>query len=326
MVQRQKRIAAIALVYLTFQALCFGQSTFNINLDAIRNSVVFMYLRGPDGSLKDAGTGFLLLAPSKAQPDRAYTMLVTARHIADPGWAGCLGMQGTLFAVFNTKATAGHSAGTIEIPLSSFWLYSSDDNADVAVTLLNAPLLEQNNVENLPVKVSELPHGGEDDKIDAGAQIVSAGLLLGASGARRNYPIFKFGYVSSKPDEDISVNCAPGLPQRPMKEWMISASLVAGNSGSPIYFVPVGFPGIGLSGQRPFLLGVQSMSFIGSDVAGMTPVRYLIDAMRRISFPDLDFSIFNDQLKGPTAVPSSSMPQSAPVATPTGPPLQKDRQ
>jgi hypothetical protein len=103
MVQRQKRIAAIALVYLTFQALCFGQSTFNINLDAIRNSVVFMYLRGPDGSLKDAGTGFLLLVPSKAQPDRAYTMLVTARHIADPGWAGSLGMQGTLFAVLTPK-------------------------------------------------------------------------------------------------------------------------------------------------------------------------------------------------------------------------------
>jgi hypothetical protein len=53
-------------------------------------------------------------------------------------------------------------------------------------------------------------------------------------------------------------------------EWMIAASLVGGNSGSPIFFAP---SAITMSNQpaRAILLGVQSTSFEGTDVAGMAP-------------------------------------------------------
>jgi hypothetical protein len=37
------------------------------------------------------------------------------------------------------------------------------------------------------------------------------------------------------------------------------------------------------------LLGVQSISFLGADVAGMTPIKYVYDVLQDIGFPDADF-------------------------------------
>jgi hypothetical protein len=79
-----------------------------------------------------------------------------------------------------------------------------------------------------------------------------------------------------------------------MTEWLVAASLVGGNSGSPIVYMPK----YGETG-RPFLLGVQSIS-VGNantgpaDVAGMAPIRYLVDRLREIQMPDLNLSIPGD--------------------------------
>jgi hypothetical protein len=181
---------------------------------------------------------------------------------------------------------------------------------------MNAPIMASARIENTPVRLADLPSLDEASKVDTGAQIVSAGLLLGASGVRRNYPIFKFGYVSSKPEEEVSVSCIPGGAEKNMTEWMIAAALVGGNSGSPIYFAPPGFGGVS-TGGRPFLLGVQSMSFQGSDVAGMTPVHFLVDAIRRLGIADMDITRFDAELKGPHATPTSISPQPMPIPVPT---------
>jgi hypothetical protein len=315
------RIRLTALTTATLIACCApplgAQSAFNINLDSIRSSVVFMHFRDPNGVLKEAGTGFMLAAPSKTLPGRSYYLLVTARHIVDPGWANCPALAGTLFAVFNTKGDGAQPPGATEIALNPAWMYPSEDSADVAVTILNAPALEQMRIENQPLNLSVVPTLAEASKVDTGAPIISAGLLLGASGVRRNYPIFKFGYVSSKPDEQVSVSCVKGGVEKYMTEWMIAASLVAGNSGSPIYFVPPGIPGVVSGAQKPFLLGVQSMSFEGSDVAGMTPVNYLLEAIRRLPMPDIDLDRFGADLKGPPAAPTSVHPQPVPIPVPT---------
>jgi hypothetical protein len=315
------RNSYLVAVLLTacFAPLAAAQSAFNINLDSIRSSVVFMHFRDANGVLREAGTGFMLAAPSKTLPGRAYYLLVTARHIVDPAWANCPAMAGTLFAVFNTKGNGAQPPGATEVTLNPDWMYPSDDSADVAVTILNAPYLEQKRIENQPVNLSEVPTLDEASKVDTGAPIISPGLLIGASGVRRNYPIFKFGYVSSKPDEQVSVPCVKGGVERYMTEWMIAASLVGGNSGSPIYFVPPGIPGVITAGQKPFLLGIQSMSFEGSDVAGMTPANYLVDAIRRLGNPDMDLARFGADLKGPAAAPTSARPQAVPIPVPVPP-------
>jgi hypothetical protein len=135
-----------------------------------------------------------------------------------------------------------------------------------------------------------LPSSNEAKAVEIGSSIASAGLLPGVPGAKRNYPIFKFGNVSSILQEKIPVTGCAGT-NRLMNEWLIAASLVGGNSGSPIVYMPR----FGESG-RPFLLGVQSISvgYSYSDVAGMAPIRYLIERLRELQIPDADLSISGD--------------------------------
>ena len=54
------RIAATTVCFIVFISSCAAQSAFNINLDAIRQSVVFLHIVDSNGTLKEAGTGFSL--------------------------------------------------------------------------------------------------------------------------------------------------------------------------------------------------------------------------------------------------------------------------
>lgn len=253
--------------------------------------------------------------------------MVTARHIADPIWAGCSPRVGTLTAVFNKKNydPAVDPTGIVEVALvtrpgESTWTYPTDDSVDIAVTVLDGSQFDNLGVENQGIGISDLPSKEEIKSINTGAQVTSAGLFLGASGVKRNYPIFKFGYVSSIPDEKIAVSCCPGCVAKLETEWMIAASLVSGNSGSPIFFVPVGFPGFGIAKQRPFLLGVQSSSFEGYDVAGMAPVQYLMEAVRKLNLADANLPNMEGTLPAHQATPSSAQPphpaKPAPISVP----------
>jgi hypothetical protein len=225
-------------------------------------------------------------------------------------------MEHWLLSSTKTYDPQTEAAGTIEVPVPmstnghSDWFFPDDQSVDIAFTVLNGQYMSTLDTENAPISITELPNPEELKKVNSGAQIASAGLLLGASGSRRNYPIFKFGFVSSVPEEKISVACCPGCTANLQTEWMIAASLVPGNSGSPIFFVPVGFPGISVSGQRAFLLGVQSTSFSGYDVAGMAPVQFLLEAIRKVPLPDANFSIPGLPPAIPQGVPSAADPHS----------------
>ena len=70
-------------------SFAYGQQAFNINFDAVRQSVVFLYFKNPAGELQEAGTGFLLGIAKKSDPQMIYEFLVTARHIANPKWSDC---------------------------------------------------------------------------------------------------------------------------------------------------------------------------------------------------------------------------------------------
>lgn len=279
-------------VLITLSSMCFlsshllGQSTFNMNLDYLRKAVVFLHVVDKEGKTFEVGTGFLMVVPTKTDPTRVYIFLVTARHMADPAWTGYPNPLGTLIAVFNKKAydPSKDATGTFQAPVGGPWFYPDDAAVDIAIAPLNPLALKPDDLDTGAISVKELPTPEELKAINSGAQIASAGLLVGTAGLKRNYPVFKFGYVSSVPDELIPVGCA----QKGMREWLLAASLVGGNSGSPIYFVPVGFPGLSMSNQQPFLLGVQSSSFDGADVAGMAPSSYILEVLRKMNLPDAD--------------------------------------
>jgi hypothetical protein len=285
-------LMALALCYFSRSA-CGQNPSLLHNSDVIRKSVVFLHIKDAGGNLKEVGTGFLLQVPLRTDPQHAYWVLATARHMVDPVWAGCPGAdpRQTVYAVLNKKTydPAVDSTGIVEVSLGgdlSMWKFPSDDSVDIAVIVLNGQAFASLAVENVPLPISQLPKKSELEQIDTGADILSAGLLLGVSGTKRNYPVFKFGHVSSKPEEKINMACCPNCPAIAQTEWIIAASLVPGNSGSPIVYMPDVFT----SGRRPFLLGVQSSAMLGDDVAGMAPVSFLIDAIQRVGLTDADLS------------------------------------
>jgi len=158
-------------------------------------------------------------------------------------------------------------------------------------------LLSENDIDlqNYAVKLLPLSIFGLDEEVQQltiSDDVVSAGLIPAFPGAKRNYPFFKFGKISSIPDEPLAVRCGPPDPPKQVKVWFITASLVSGNSGSPIFYVPAGAGGIQLGGGpgRPLLLGVQSLRIgpKGTNVAGMTPVGFLFDVVRSMTLQDAD--------------------------------------
>jgi len=306
----------VVLLAVACTPCSYPQGLYNLNYDAIRKSVVFLYLRGPNGELIAGGTGFLLAAPLKSDPKRGYVFLVTARHIADPAWDGCSTVNGMWWAVFN-KADYDpqrDATGTIEIAMINrdgsplLWHYPKDDSVDIALTAVDWGAIENQHVANEPFSVSNLPTKDELTKIDSGSSIASAGLLLGASGSKRNYPLFKFGNVSSIPKEKLPSKCCPDCAVQMQTEWLIAASLVGGNSGSPIFYAP---SAINLTNQpsRAFLLGVQSTSFEGADVAGMAPVSYLIKILQDLNLPDVDLSPAVSASPAAVASPTTGQPE-----------------
>lgn len=268
------------LILLTTQVM----ASININTDAVQKIVVFLYAPTASGESEDAahpiGTGFLVVVPSK-EGTRLWLLLVTARHIVDPMWAYCSGPNPSMMYVRINRAKYDPShdqTGIGFVPVAliqngqpKYWV-NSDAAVDVAVIPVDPTLYTTNDYEYGAVPMAELASVEEMKALTIGDAIVSSGLIPGRSGERRNYPFFKFGNISSKPEELTWTGC-PGMPAlRLERVWFIAANLVPGNSGSPIFYVPFGGNGASFGGGRTELIGIQSSSFDGADVAGMAPV------------------------------------------------------
>ena len=306
------------------QAVTWSQADAQ-NMDVTRRSVVFIYVKDAQGKESPDGTAFLLSLPLKSQPNRGYLVLVTARHMADPGWLNCPS-GGELIAKMNKKNFDPEKpeSGTAEYSLAGQqWIVSNDDSVDLAYTFLDGARFEALNVENGGINISNLPSASESKAVQPGDQVVSAGLLALPTGnpgsyqdalsQKRNYPIFKFGHVSSIPEEKIPVPGCNGKTKL-STEWVIAASLVVGNSGSPIVLNPEPF-----QGGRPFILGVQSIIFGQSDVAGMAPIRYLLESIRGLNLGDVDLSKPAETEPAPSGVKPSGiapLPQPGPLPSP----------
>jgi hypothetical protein len=302
----QSPILAIVLALALFGTPTLSTATININVDAVRKSVVFLYATDDKGnvdSAKPLGTGFIVEVPLASNPGRSYKLLVTARHVIDPQWARCPAPNPTkIYMRVNTKDfnPEKEDVGTEDLPIMvspETWRTADDQEVDAAVTVLDGSKLDAYDVGG--VHIAEFPTPEELKTFTAGDAIVSAGLFPGASGKKRNYPIFKFGNISSVPNETADAAC--GSQSRSLKLWFVAASLVPGNSGSPIFYVPAGFAGltVGASNNRAVLLGVQSMSFLPWDVAGMTPIEHVYKIVEGMKLPDADLR------RGPPITPAS---------------------
>ena len=287
------------------------QAQTSLNTDLVKKEVVFLYATDSGNDKDSLGTGFLVAAPAKGTPNlmgedstvTAQVFLITARHIVDPAWNYCSRKQAdTIYMRVNKKNydPEKDTAGVDYLPIPLVrngvrqYFVSDDDKVDAAVLDIGL-VLTPHKYDALPTRISNFASSDEMKKLRIGDSIVSAGLIPGRSGEKRNYPFFKFGEISNIPDEPIWMGCDPGMPElRLERVWFIAANLVGGNSGSPIFFVPfpMCLPGSGIQCtkglDRAAIIGVQSSSVGGADIAGMTPIEDVFKIIERHSIFDLD--------------------------------------
>jgi hypothetical protein len=290
------RMSLGALVLLLIVGLR-ARATMNINTEALTKACVFFYNSNAEGGPDEnspLGTGFVIYVPS-TDLNVHYMFLVTARHIADPGWANCVGpFQTKIWARLNKKNydPKKDESGVVWKQFSrnaadkQVWSFPSEDDADVAIAGLKEEDIKDTDVNSLPFR--ELATPQEAAQHGPTEQVISAGLFVPYAGVKRNYPIIRFGYVSSKPDEEVPSACAERGAPKPKKVWLLYMNMPPGTSGSPIYYAPEGANGVSIGGGRPVLLGVQSSSSVPFDVATMAPAEYIYEAIQALHIPGAD--------------------------------------
>ena len=287
----------LGLLLLTFVLVLPSTASVNINTEAVKKSVVYIYGGDNEGKQADStkilGTGFLVAVPLSSVENRAYYLLVTARHVFDPSWAHCPSFNPQwVYLRMNTKNydpkkdDTGVGFVPIHLVLNQTWIHHADENVDVAVVFLIPKAFEDYDVNE--ISVSEFATDEEAKQRSPSDPVMSAGLMLAFPGVKRNYPVLKFGHLSTEPDELIPSQCVQNGGNTLMRLWLLSINLLPGNSGSPIFYVPEGANNASFGGGRPALIGLQSSSFLGFDVSGMTPVQYIFETIEAMKLKDAD--------------------------------------
>jgi len=274
----------------------------SLNIPVVTKSIVFFFASDPAGNvIKDrlVATGFLVLVPNKAG-ENTYPLLVTARHVVDPVWAGCdrsnpaklyIRVNNMHFDLNADQTGVSYLPIGLTINGAVSWLKSKDESVDVAVLKAPRELLSG----SYDVRFLNFRNFGTPDeiaKIGVGSQTASAGLVPGLEGKKRNNPVFHFGKIASIPDETVTYTCKQDSQPRQFRVWWLATTLVPGTSGSPIFFDPLFPPGADITAGEPrgMIIGLQSLAMGAADLAGMTPAKYIVDAISRSVGPDADLT------------------------------------
>jgi len=290
----------LALCLIPFN---FGRAITSIDTNFVNKTIVFFFASDSAGQVLEArqvATGFLVVVPGKDGRTQ-YPLIVTARHVVDPVWAGCASENPTrLFARVNKVHSSAQSdeggVGYIALDLvqngAATWSKSDDEAVDVAV-LRAPPEFLSADYEARFINFRNFGTPEEIAKLGIGSQTASTGLVPGLEGKERNYPIFKFGKIASIPNEMAALRCKSDSQPRPLRVWWIQMSLVPGTSGSPINFDPLFPPGADVSAGEPraMIIGLQSLALPGADLAGMTPAKYIVDVISHVVPSDADLNL-----------------------------------
>ena len=87
--------------------------------------------------------------------------------------------------------------------------------------------------------------------------------------------------------------CRADRPARYLQVWWLATTLVPGTSGSAIFFDPLIPPVADVSAGEPrvMIIGLQSLSMGGADLAGMTPAKFIIDVISHAVGVDADLNL-----------------------------------
>jgi hypothetical protein len=298
-----RKFVLILLMCILFIASSeISHAITSIDTNFVNRNVVFFFEADAAGHVmkdKHFATGFLLTVPSRSS-STGYNFLVTARHVVDQVWSGCAAQnRSRLFLRINKMRfdPKTDESGVDYLPIdlvqngNPTW-QNSDENVDVAVLKAPSELLSG----NYDVRFLNYRNFGKPEelaKLGVGSQTATSGLVPELEGQKRNNPIFHFGKIASIPDEPFPFRCTQHSAVRPLRVWWIATTLVPGTSGSPIYFDPLFPPGADISAGEPraMLIGLQSLSVAGADLAGMTPAKNIMEEISHAVPPDADLAL-----------------------------------
>ncbi len=220
------------ILMLVVVAICIG---FDSLLAApippeVKSVVVFVFVPGnkPDQYMP-YGTAFFVGVKSPKSPDRSFVYLVTAKHVLQtPDQKSWLP---NILLRLNTK-TGDSEILKVPVTLSGTdktVFFHPDSSVDIAV-IPALPDEKKFDFKILPEEMITTEKDFKDLKITEGSEVFFTGLFSGYLGARKNYPIVRFGRVSLVTDEKIR------FANQDAQLYLIESGSYGGNSGSPVFF------------------------------------------------------------------------------------------
>jgi hypothetical protein len=204
-----------------------------------------------------SGTAFLLAVPDTRLSGRAFTYLVTNRHVAQPGVEDgqpCVVGQYILRVDTKDQNPSGSYSQLIPVrPDQLPWSYPTDSSTDLAITPIGLST-EKLDVQYLPVDMLLSADQAKAEKVEEGDSVLFAGLFVQFVGQTHSEPIVREGKIAMIPKEEVMTTL-----RKTGEVYLIDCHVFGGNSGSPMLINLAGQRSGGLFvGTRYKLLGVVS--------------------------------------------------------------------
>lgn len=218
-----------------------------------KDIVTFIFIKTPDGKLIPNGTGFFVGIKSEQNAKRSFGYLVTAKHVLQDDKRQ---YYDSAYIRLNKK-DGGSKFIKIPIKENSTVFSHHDPNVDIAVipAFPDASIFD---FKILPEEMLTTKELFEKNHIREGDEIFFTGLFTGHVGAKKNYPIVRFGRVAMLTDEKIDWD------GESLDLYLVETQSFGGNSGAPVFFDlgALRDPNvIRFGGSQLFLAGVMKGSF-----------------------------------------------------------------
>ena len=195
----------------------------------VKSVVAFVYAGSAPGKHVSAGTGFFVGIQNPANEHEYAVYLITAKHV----------LQKTDRRTYHKSVDIrlnrhDGTSGSINVPIrvagaNQTVLVPTDASVDLAAIPL-APDQTVFDYKFLPSDFLTKKDDFDALQIREGSDVFFTGLFLPYPGAKKNYPIVRFGRVALITDEKIDLDGSP------TDLYLVEIASFGGNSGSPVFF------------------------------------------------------------------------------------------
>ena len=191
--------------------------------DDMQKCVMFVRYRDSDGTIRLAGTAFLVGVEVK-DIGISFVYCVTARHVVAKIHQNSADQ--TVILRINKK---DGSVQEVETPYHH-WQYHPDDSTVDAAVLAWAPPIDTYDIGLVHIKGAVTSELIERENIGIGDEVFIAGLFSNHYGEQRNLPIVRTGNVALMSEERVQSSIFGK-----MEAYLIESRSIGGLSGSPVF-------------------------------------------------------------------------------------------